>query len=84
MIGDSSRFHKCLSARQARPSGAKAPIFPALNGKAEALPYPKPIYEDRSKQFLAAGNLLGYPLARLARPQRSTDVGRRFFLPHGF
>jgi hypothetical protein len=29
------------------PSGAKALVFPALDGTAEAVPFPKPIYEKQ-------------------------------------
>ena len=41
-------FQEHLSGKSARPSGAKARIFPALIGTAEAVPYPKPIFEARS------------------------------------
>ena len=44
-------FHKRLSTRKARPSGAKARIFPGPKRHAEAVPYPKPIYETLSRDL---------------------------------
>jgi hypothetical protein len=63
-----SVFHKHLSSREARPSGAKARIFAVLNGTAEAVPYAKPIYEtsyglDRGGELgsrMAGGPVLGF------------------------
>jgi hypothetical protein len=52
-----SLFHEWLSAWKARPSGAKARILSDLNGTAEAVPFPKPIYDNTLHQLLCVPHI---------------------------
>ena len=53
-------FLKCVPARKARTSGAKARILLVLNGTAEAVPYPSTLPD--SQGFGAGGTESAPPL----------------------
>ena len=49
-------FINPFQAGRRGPQGLKPVFFFVLNGTAEAVPYPKPIYETRSKHFRFSGS----------------------------